>query len=582
MKALSLFILGVAFITCTASIAGSRAAESATSSSTHAPDTTIAPVLRAVVTYESIGLYLPGAAAPTTDTDNDAKVEYRVNGAATWSLGLPLWYDVRNSEYRGSLVRMKPGATYDIRVTLDSGEVYEAQATTWSDTYPVARTVTVPEFSDTPLVITEGGSPAGYVVYEPAAGRSATIDVARNHDFNVIVKAKYVIVRGLTLKGARHSGILLGSTPEPNAEDVTDVVIEDNDVSGWGSWAKNDPACEAKHKTTEVYGVNFQAGVYSRSTLLERVTIQRNKLHHPHSGSNTWKQHNCSSGGTFHPLGPQGISIFKSKGRLVIRYNEIYSKPGHYFNDGMGESANFSDNGFPNMDSDIYGNYIRNTWDDGIEAEGANKNVRIWGNYIDQTYTKVAIASTFRGPIYIFRNVTAVSKTGDGYNYGQIWLKTRNTDGFGGGRSYVFNNTLLMPTDGPPSSTFISEFDEPNKLTSIRAYNNLIQIDGKRPAIYEEFGTTNRFDYNMANVDSTFNNPAVQQRHGLKAWPVFNDGVLNLETLRGDFSLSAGSPGYDSGMAIPNFTDGHEGAAPDIGAQESGSPPMEFGVDAYR
>jgi hypothetical protein len=248
----------------------------------------------------------------------------------------------------------------------------------------------------------------------------------------------------------------------------------------------------------------------------------------------------------------------------------------------MGESANFSDNGFPNRDSDIYGNYIRDCWDDGIESEGANRNVRIWGNYIDRTYIKIAIASTYRGPIYIFRNVTAVSKTGDGYNYGQGWLKTRNTDGFGGGRSYVFNNTLLMPSDGPPSSSFIAEFDEPNALTSIRAFNNLIQVDGKRPAIYEEFGTTNAFDYNMANEDSHFNDPAAQQRHGLIAAPVFNDGVLDRETLQGDFSLRVGSPGHDAGMIIPNFTDEHEGSAPDIGAHEGGSPPMEFGVDAYR
>jgi hypothetical protein len=29
-------------------------------------------------------------------------------------------------------------------------------------------------------------------------------------------------------------------------------------------------------------------------------------------------------------------------------------------------------------------------WDDGIEAEGANENVRIWGNYIDKTAIGIA------------------------------------------------------------------------------------------------------------------------------------------------------------------------------------------------
>jgi len=50
--------------------------------------------------------------------------------------------------------------------------------------------------------------------------------------------------------------------------------------------------------------------------------------------------------------------------------------------------------------------------------------------------------------------------------------------------------------------------------------------------------------------------------------------------LAGDFSLDPGSPGFDAGEVIPNFNDGFAGQAPDIGAFEAGSPPMEFGVKA--
>lgn len=48
------------------------------------------------------------------------------------------------------------------------------------------------------------------------------------------------------------------------------------------------------------------------------------------------------------------------------------------------------------------------------------------------------------------------------------------------------------------------------------------------------------------------------------------------------FALSPGSRGFDAGVALPNFNDGFAGAGPDIGAQEAGSAPMEFGVNAYR
>ena len=54
--------------------------------------------------------------------------------------------------------------------------------------------------------------------------------------------------------------------------------------------------------------------------------------------------------------------------------------------------------GMPTSDSDIYGNILMHAWDDAIEAEGSNMNVRIWGNYMDQTATGVATTSTSRGP----------------------------------------------------------------------------------------------------------------------------------------------------------------------------------------
>ena len=49
----------------------------------------------------------------------------------------------------------------------------------------------------------------------------------------------------------------------------------------------------------------------------------------------------------------------------------------------------------------------------------------------------------------------------------------------------------------------------------------------------------------------------------------------------GDFSLDPGSPGFDAGVRLPNFNDHFRGRAPDIGAFEAGSAPMEFGVNAY-
>jgi hypothetical protein len=537
--------------------------------------------LYSVSTFQSIGIYMSGEAAPKNS--DDARVQFRVSGASTWREGLPLWYDARNKEYRGSLVGLTPNTTYEIRLTLDSGAVRTLTAKTWSEGFPIAKTVYLPESSSTPLNITQSGSAKGYILYVPQSGKKAVIDVKKKHDFNVIVNASYVIVRGVTMRGAKHSGVLLGPSAKANSADVSHVVIEKNDISGWGSV---DAACAGKSKK---FGANLHSGVFSNASGLRTIIIQRNRIHHPSTDANSWEEPVCN-GSTNHPLGPQGISFRKSQGNLVIRYNAIYSDADHYFNDSMGELSNFSDGGFPNKDSDINGNYIRNCWDDGIESEGADKNVRIWGNFIDQTYIKIALASVYRGPIYVWKNVGHVSRSGPTKAYGQGFIKTRNNAGgtYGSGRVYLFNNTALTPKSGSGSANFISEFSQAERITNYRSLNNLMNVNEptKKYSIKDTFGTTNRWDYDLLVGRSAFSDkPAKQEVHAKTGKPIFvsNWGLdTSNSRMRGNFALAPSSPGYDDGVVIPNFNDTFEGAAPDIGAHEAGRAPLEYGVNAWR
>src|SRR5258706_11023694 len=160
-----------------------------------------------------------------------------------------------------------------------------------------------------------------------------------------------------------------------------DVVVEDNALSGWGRTRDG------------TWGADMDSGVRAicQNEELTRVTIQRNKIHDPRYSANSW-----TNG---HPAGPQGVTFSYCGGNHVIRHNEISGGAKH-LNDGLGGEDNFSKTGFPNSDSDIYGNTITATWDDGIEAEGGNKNVRIWGNYLDRTATGIATTVVSVGPVY--------------------------------------------------------------------------------------------------------------------------------------------------------------------------------------
>jgi hypothetical protein len=280
-------------------------------------------------------------------------------------------------------------------------------------------------------------------------------------------------------------------------------------------------------------------------------------------------------------MGPQAIT-FKPRneraGNYVIRYNEIYSDENHYFNDCMGETHNFSYDGFPIRDTDIYGNYIANCWDDGIEAEGANCNVRIWGNYITKTPIKIATQSVSVGPLYIWRNVFGISRAGPApeYNYGWRAFKPGDVEGYGGGKTYIFHNTILQPPYPDHGSSGGVNADDAN-LTHTLTRNNILHISNDRENSISDphRNATNDFDYDLYN--GNINAYRGAERNGIKGVPIYDR--YNSEW---EFALDPSSPGYDAGAVIPNFNDHYYGAAPDIGAHEAGDPPMEFGVDAYR
>src|SRR5262245_6265896 len=117
--------------------------------------------LAAVTTYESAGLYwiAPGGR-------EDCRVRFRAAGEKEWRVGFDLWFDARNNECRGSIVRLKPGTRYEAEVGLGDGPYSRSlKFTTWAEKPPTERTVRVPAGTAT-FVIDKGGSAAGYVVYD--------------------------------------------------------------------------------------------------------------------------------------------------------------------------------------------------------------------------------------------------------------------------------------------------------------------------------------------------------------------------------------------------------------------------------
>jgi len=516
----------------------------------------------AIPTFHCLGLYWSpeGGAA-----DKDVAVRYRRQGAADWSEGLSMRYnripktDEDLADYRGSIVHLAPAATYEIQLTLAGTQTSaKLTATTWSEDFPVGETIRVSD-RGTPLAITESGTPDAWRVYD---GRDATVDVCHQHDSCITINASCVILRGFTLKGAGAADNA-GRSPigAIRIEGGHDMVIEDCDVSDWG---------RLNPKTG--FGFNYDSAIFSGSATLERLVVQRCKLHHPRWDGSTWYEPEYPT----HTMGPQCITLFNTAGNHVIRYNECYSDLEHMYNDIIGGGSNGSFRGSPGPDSDIYGNIVSHCWDDGLEVEGGNRNNRIWDNYITQSMMMIGNAATSIGPLYIWRNVCARSQWQPGAS-GGYFLKM----GFAGGEhwmtghQYIFHNTLFrsddwLPTGGLGGNRIVKHTISRNNILHVRTPQNRCASEAKQ-------NVDNDFDYDLYNGRV----PQGQETHGVRGEPVYTTGAgFDPATKTGRFQLAPSSPGAGAGQPIPNFSDSSTGPAPDIGAHQRGAPPMRYGVDA--
>ncbi len=511
----------------------------------------------AVSTYECVGLYLK---SPDL---GQCSVRFRENGASVWRQGYPLVYDPRDNEYRGSIVGLKPHTSYSVEVTANNNS-RELTCETKDDRFPIGK-ITYLEggVHSQPLVITESGFAKGYHLITPAQDSKATIDVRNAEDYTCVIDANYVIIRGVELKNAAIHGLLIKSQRH-------DVVIDNCHFTFWGRIGGPRTYGNEGGSDSAIYA---QRGSGS-------LTIQHSLIEHPRGASNDWD--------TGHPSGPQAISLIDSSGGNVIRYNEIRSTEDHGYNDAIGGGSNYSFEGSPNRDSDIYGNIIANVWDDAIESEGANMNVRIWNNYIEKTFQHIATACTSKGPLYIFRNVFGESRHTHQDPLGGSMIKVGQRDEFGGGRKFVFHNTAIQPKG---AFHVFSGHVNPNTVTR----NNIFDCPGRLTSS-REVETPCDFDYDLF---TGMDRGSARERHGIGGSPSFIKSYAlefypssttttikwgKVPMQQGDRTVTltdpvttVPNPVVDAGVVIPNFNDDYAGKAPDLGAFEVGRPPIRFG-----
>ncbi len=537
LKVVLIFVIGIAFINI---VHGN----------------TLAQEIKTVPTFECLSIYFP------SEPNGVCSVFYKENTNDSQHQALDLVYDSLDREYRGSIVGLHSGTQYEIQLKTESGS-FSTIATTLQEHFPSEKTTFISNQSE-PLTISTSGSASGYHLVTPNPESRATIDVRNSADYTLVIDADYVIVRDLELKNAAIHGILIKSGRHH-------IVIESCHITFWGRSGGPDSFGNEGDYDSGIYGEQGAGN----------LLIQRNLIEIPRGCANNWE--------TGHPSGPQAISLFNSTGGNIIRYNDLLTTFDHSYNDIFGGGSNYSDQGSPNRDSDIYGNIFRGCHDDAIESEGANMNVRIWGNYITDTFQHIATASTTKGPLYIFRNIFGETRSNKKFLGGSM-IKTGSRGEFGGGKKFIFHNTALQPNG--PLNVFTSHPDQ-NTMTR----NNIFHCAGRLAT--SKSNSSGDYDFDLfTGMDQGI----AKELHGKREFPAFiksfyleyyptstveavkwgNVPVMigGQEKILTDPVITIANPVIDSGARLNNFNDKFTGKAPDLGAFEVGRPPLKFGRHA--
>jgi hypothetical protein len=226
-------------------------------------------------------------------------------------------------------------------------------------------------------------------------------------------------------------------------------------------------------------------------------------------------------------------------------------------------------------ETDVYENDVSNCRDDGIETDGQCANVRIWSNRFRECYQGISLSPVLTGPVYCIRNVAWGRVNHRLFKIG--WNGHR-------GAMYLFHNTSHTATGlmaAGKTVTWDLLFARNNAWHSLggaTAWGFALNVDADLPGHpvdldYDNFARQWAVDNGSDVLGVWQGEPAslrvVQEKarqylHGRNAFP----GFVNAET--GDFALRPDSPLVDAGIHVPGINDDFAGAAPDIGAVESG------------
>jgi hypothetical protein len=565
-------------------------------------------------TPEQISLILPvtnTSALPQTAT---ATVRYKPTGSSTWITGHPLYRirpDLSLPPDAGSvpdafawpIIDVLQGTSYDIEVTVNSGATTNVKTLTH-----VTRALPDPAGAVTKTIA--NGSTAAQIqtaINDPASGNVIQFqDGTYNLASNIQLTRSGTVNSPIYIRGQTRAGVVLSNPGRVfQILAASNIVIENMTLQGSGV----DSGIASSSQGIQFFnGVapSTQTRITVRNVTMTGVDsaiaadVEINEFlayDNTFTGNNTWTKQTVS--GTF------DIDSNLTWNDDAIRIPGFGNCVFNNTIKGFGDSASFAQHNTQVIGVHFYRNDVPMGGDDGVEVDEGMRNITYYDNRIRNTMTFVSLDPLFGGPFVAARNISI--------NTGRTPFKW-NSQNAG---QFIYNNTIIRTTgkylfDGAPAAE-AGWYQANNGGQNAYGYqNNLL--------VYRGVGTqTIRLDNSGHNpVDFTHNSwfpNAVFQWptgsfsnlaaafSGLSATiPVFSgstkrhdhDNISESDPwvtpvifpgadYHGEVTVSytpilrPGTAPKNSGVVIPNITDGFAGGAPDRGAIIEGRPIPQYG-----
>jgi hypothetical protein len=563
-------------------------------------------------TPEQISLWLPlTGSVPTTATTT---CRYRVQGAGSWSGGHPL-YRIRPSfsltpedggavqdGFAWPIIDVQPGTAYEVEVTVTSGST-TAQRTLTHTTRALpgpAGTVTVN--------VAAGSSAAQIAAAINNAPAGAVIQLA-NGTYNL--SGDIGITSGGTsgapkyVRGASRTGVILARSSvgtffslDANLSDliIENMTIRGNGVDQDGNSAANYTTVLGQYSTTNsgsllatrvtlrnITATGIDRGVYVYRA--EQLLVYDNSF----TGNNLWQANFLDTNRTWND---DGLAL---SGVGNCGFNNFLK--------GFGDTCScVQDNGSHGRAQHFYRNDIRNSCDDVIEIDDGRRNITFYDNRIHNSIDFESLDPLHGGPALFARNVYINgaarsyphkwnSQNSGHFLYNNTYITTASAVGFdqdvsawyqsnnGPQRAYGYRNNIHVYRGSGITLWMDASSNDPIDWTHNSWFpDRSIQFEG------QSFGSLSAIQSGVSNrtplfsgVNRPFSNDNITTSNPWTTTITMGADALTEVTATYTPVLAAGSSPKNSGVAIPNVTDGFSGAAPDRGALIAGRPVPAYG-----